>query len=85
MSLGPYKHKFTALWALYKNTLFGAFEVMSLYPNFSLMKNFPSSYPTDHYGPKADSRQYALPVRDQTVSYRRKSEFNEWSYQWNGM
>ena len=20
MSLGPYKHKFTALWALYKNT-----------------------------------------------------------------
>ena len=42
------------------------------YPNFSLMKNFPSSYPTDHHGLKAESRQYALPVRDQTVSYRRK-------------
>ena len=36
------------------------------------MKNFPSSYPTDHHGLKAESRQYALPVRDQTVSYRRK-------------
>ena len=42
------------------------------YPNFSLMKNFPSSYPTDHHGLKAESRQYAPPVRDQTVSYRRK-------------
>ena len=37
------------------------------------MKNFPSSYPTDHHGLTAESRQYALPVRDQTVSYRRKS------------
>ena len=36
------------------------------------MKNFPSSYPTDHHGLTAESRQCALPVRDQTVSYRSK-------------
>ena len=36
------------------------------------MKNFPSSYPADHHGLTAESRQYALPVRDQTVSYRSK-------------
>ena len=42
------------------------------------MKNFPSSYPTDHHGLKAESRQYALPVRDQTVSYRRK-QITQWN------
>ena len=42
------------------------------------MKNFPSSYPTDHHGLKAESRQYALPVRDQTVSYRRK-QIAQWN------
>ena len=36
MSLGPYKHKFTALWALYKNTpsSFEAFEVIPPYISF---------------------------------------------------
>ena len=42
------------------------------------MKNFPSSYPTDHHGLTAESRQYALPVRDQTVSYRRK-QITQWN------
>ena len=42
------------------------------------MKNFPSSYPTDHHGLTAESRQYALPVRDQTVSYRRK-QIAQWN------
>ena len=42
------------------------------------MKNFPSSYPTDHHGLKAESRQYALPVRDQTFSYRRK-QIAQWN------
>ena len=42
------------------------------------MKNFPSSYPTDHHGLKAESRQYALPVRDQIVSYRRK-QITQWN------
>ena len=42
------------------------------------MKNFPSSYPTDHHGLKAESRQYALPLRDQTVSYRRK-QIAQWN------
>ena len=42
------------------------------------MKNFPSSYPTDHHGLTAESRQYALPARDQTVSYRRK-QITQWN------
>ena len=42
------------------------------------MKNFPSSYPADHHGLTAESRQYALPVRDQTVSYRRK-QITQWN------
>ena len=42
------------------------------------MKNFPSSYPTDHHGLTAESRQYALPVRDQIVSYRRK-QITQWN------
>ena len=42
------------------------------------MKNFPSSYPTDHHGLTAESRQCALPVRDQTVSYRRK-QITQWN------
>ena len=36
MSLGPYKHKFTALWALYKNTP-SSFEAFEITPPYCLL------------------------------------------------